>query len=84
VFGKFGLLELCRLNLFKFCIKVLKIKRKLNSPPPSWAIDPYNNIICLLIERGGDLAAVRKVMRRCSDEGGVAPMAHRAALRERR
>jgi hypothetical protein len=55
VFGKFGLLELCRLNLFNFCIKVLKIKRKLNSPPPSWAIDPYNNIIRLLIERGGGL-----------------------------
>jgi hypothetical protein len=40
VFGEFGLLELCRLNLFKFRIKVLKIKRKPNSPP-SWAIDPY-------------------------------------------
>jgi hypothetical protein len=32
---------LCRLNLFKFYIKILKIKRKPNSPP-SWAIDPYN------------------------------------------
>jgi hypothetical protein len=31
VFGEFGLLELCRLNLFKFRIKVLKIKRKPNS-----------------------------------------------------
>jgi hypothetical protein len=30
VFGEFGLLELYRLNLFKFCIKVLKIKRKPN------------------------------------------------------
>jgi hypothetical protein len=40
--GEFGLLELCRLTLFKFCIKVLKRKRKLNSPPPPyWAIDPY-------------------------------------------
>jgi hypothetical protein len=28
-FGEFGLLELCRLNLFKFHIKILKIKRKL-------------------------------------------------------
>jgi hypothetical protein len=28
--------------LFKFCIKVLKIKRKSNSPS-SWAIDPYKN-----------------------------------------
>jgi hypothetical protein len=43
VFGEFGLLELCRLNLFKFRIKVLKIKRKPN-PPPSWAIDPYINM----------------------------------------
>jgi hypothetical protein len=33
VFGEFVLLELCRLNLFKFRIKILKIKRKLNSPP---------------------------------------------------
>jgi hypothetical protein len=41
VFSEFGLIELCRLNLFKFRIKVLKIKRKLNSPP-SWAINPYN------------------------------------------
>jgi hypothetical protein len=41
VFGEFGLLELCRLNLFKFCIKVLKTKRKPNSSP-SWAIDPYS------------------------------------------
>jgi hypothetical protein len=40
VFGEFGLLELCRLNLFKFRIKVLKTKRKYNSPP-SWIIDPY-------------------------------------------
>jgi hypothetical protein len=31
-FGEFELLELCRLILFKFRIKVLKIKRKLNSP----------------------------------------------------
>jgi hypothetical protein len=39
-FGEFGLLELCRLTLFKFHIKVLKTKRKSYSPP-SWAIDPY-------------------------------------------
>jgi hypothetical protein len=30
-FGEFGLLELCRLTLFKFHIKVLRTKRKLNS-----------------------------------------------------
>jgi hypothetical protein len=42
-FGEFGLLELCRLTLFKFRIKVLKIKRNPNSPP-SWAIDPYNGV----------------------------------------
>jgi hypothetical protein len=39
-FGEFGLLELCRLTLFKFHIKVFKTQRKPNSPP-SWAIDPY-------------------------------------------
>jgi hypothetical protein len=33
VFGEFGLLELCRLTLFKFRIKVLKTKRKPNLPP---------------------------------------------------
>jgi hypothetical protein len=33
MFGEFGLLELCMLNLFKFHIKVLKIKRKSNSLP---------------------------------------------------
>jgi hypothetical protein len=27
--------------LFKFRIKVLKTKRKPNSHPPSWVIDPY-------------------------------------------
>jgi hypothetical protein len=45
VFGEFGILELCRLNLFKFRIKVLKTKRKLNLPPPSWTIDPYSGSI---------------------------------------
>jgi hypothetical protein len=30
--GEFGLLELCRLTLLKFCIKVLLTKRKPNSP----------------------------------------------------
>jgi hypothetical protein len=40
-FGEFGLLELCRLTLFKFRIKVLKTQTKPNSPP-SWAIDPYS------------------------------------------
>jgi hypothetical protein len=30
--------------LFKFCIKVLKTKRKSNSPP-SWAIDPYSVLL---------------------------------------
>jgi hypothetical protein len=49
VFGEFGLLELCRLTLFKFHIKVLKTKRKLNSPPPSWVIDPYNDILIFRI-----------------------------------
>jgi hypothetical protein len=34
VFGEFRLLELSRLTLFKFRIKVLKIKRKPNSLPP--------------------------------------------------
>jgi hypothetical protein len=42
-FDEFGLLELCRLTLFKFRIKVLKTKRKPNSPP-SWVIDPYTSI----------------------------------------
>jgi hypothetical protein len=42
VVGEFGLLELYRLNLFKFRIKFLKIKRKLNLSP-SWVIDPYNS-----------------------------------------
>jgi hypothetical protein len=31
--SEFGLLELCRLTLFKFRIKVLLTKRKSNSPP---------------------------------------------------
>jgi hypothetical protein len=39
-FSEFRLLELCRLTLFKFRIKVLRTKRKPNSPL-SWAIDPY-------------------------------------------
>jgi hypothetical protein len=33
VFGAFGLLELCRLNLFKFHIKVLKQKESPIHPP---------------------------------------------------
>jgi hypothetical protein len=34
VFDEFVHLKLCKLNLFKFHIKILKIKRKLNSPSP--------------------------------------------------
>jgi hypothetical protein len=41
--GEFELLELCRLTLLKFRIKVLLTKRKSNSHL-CWAIDPYNGV----------------------------------------
>jgi hypothetical protein len=53
-FDEFGLLELCRLTLFNFRVKVLKIKRKLNSPPLRSSILTDGDVSSCFLVRGRD------------------------------